>query len=101
MGTIDFLRSTSLSCMFVHLGSNRSSKSMLEIILISVFAFCSISKESRESMEPYIKNTLMSVQNSKHFAFVVLVHLFVSDHVFQCLMFYVTTILCFFCKRSI
>lgn len=42
-------------------------------------------------MEPYIKNTVMSVQNSKHFAFAILVHLVVPDHVFQCLMCYVTS----------
>lgn len=101
MDMIDFLKSTSLRCMFVHLSSNQSSKSMLEIILISVFAFCSTYKEIREFMEPCIKNTVMSVQNSKHFAFAGLVHLVVSDRVFQCLVFYVTSILHFLCKTSI
>lgn len=78
-----------------------ASKSTLEIILISFFAFCSTYKEIREFVEPYIKNTVMSEQNSKHFAFAVLVHLVVSDRVFQCLTFYVTSILRFSCKTSI
>lgn len=101
MDMIDFfLRSTSLRCMFGHLSSNQSSKSMLEIILIFLFAFWPTYKE-REFMEPYIKNTVMSVWNSKHFTFAILAHLVVSDRVFQCLMFYVTFILCFSCKISI
>lgn len=52
-------------------------------------------------MRPYIKKYVMSVKNSKHFAFAVLVHLVVSDRVFQCLMFYVTSILHFSFKKSI
>lgn len=42
--------------MFVHLSSNQSSKSILEIIPVSFFAFFSTYKDSREFTEPYIKN---------------------------------------------